>query len=162
MIHNIGRFLEERPTALPEEADLTGFLELLLSIVQNDSLNVSIPILHLWAQLLNSRVVGTSAPIMSLIGPLLEVCSQRLIRYESLPRDSRMPTIVFLNEDFDTVPERHAFLGNYARFCKDIIDSIVQKQPFDALHHILGQTDNVMQNLYEGQPAFERMHILRY
>jgi exportin-5 len=91
---------------------------------------------------------------MKLIGPLLELCSRRLIRYEALPEDSNVPAILFLNEDFDTMPERHAFLGNYARFCKDIVDSIVQKQPFDALHHILGQADHLLQHLYNGEEPF--------
>lgn len=149
MIHNIGRFLDLNSDIIPQNADLPNFLELLLSIVQNDSLHVSIPILHLWIQILGSDVTGNLPPVMSLIGRLLEVCSYRLLKYEALPQDSRVPSILFLNEDVDTIPERHAFLGNYARFCKDVVDCIVQKQPFDALNHILSQTDQVIEHLYD-------------
>ena len=149
MIHNVGRFLDLNSDIIPQDADLPNFLELLLSIVQNESLHVSIPILHLWIQMLGSDITGDLPSVMSLVGRLLEVCSYRLLKYEALPQDSRVPSILFLNEDVDTIPERHAFLGNYARFCKDVVDCIVQKQPFDALNHILGQTDQVIEHLYD-------------
>lgn len=155
MIYNVGKFLVEKPESFPVSADLPNFLNLLLLIVRNDSLHVSIPILHLWAQLLQSSQLGSSPPVMSLIGPLLEICSQRFIRYEAVPEDSPFPAIVFLKEDIDTLPERHAFLGNYARFCRDVVDSIVQKQPFDALQHILGQADQVLQHLYDRESPFQ-------
>ena len=145
----------EKPSLLFESVDLTIFLALLLEILQHPSLHVSIPIVHLWAKLLESNTVGTSTPVMNLIGPLLDICSQRLLRYEALPENSSVPSIIFLNEDVDTTPERHAFLGNYARFCDQVVRSIVAKQPFDALHHILGQVDQVLSRLYEGEPAFD-------
>lgn len=159
MIHNVGQFLDTKPDIIPQEADLPNFFGLLLSIVQNDSLHVSIPILHLWIQLLDSNTVGDLAPVLSLIGPLLEICSQRLLRYEALPESCDMPAIVFLKEDIDTIPERHAFLGNYARFCKDIVNCIVQKQPFDAIKHILEQTDQVFNHLYDGQPPLDGRYL---
>ena len=143
---------------LLERADLPNFLDLLLRLAQNESLHVSIPILHLWDQLLNSKTVGDSAAVASLMGPLLQICSERLLRYESLPEDSTVPAVVFLREDIDTMPERHAFLGNYARYCKNVVDSIVQKQPFDALSHILGQADQVVQELYNNQPDIDRIY----
>ena len=155
MIHNVGSFLEDKRNLLLEHADLPSFLNLLLRIVQNESLHVSIPILHLWVQLLNSSTVGNSPAVMSLMGPLLEICSQRLLRYESLPEDSQVPAIIFLKEDIDTIPERHAFLGNYARFCRDVVDNIVRKQPFDALSHILGQADQVTEELHNNQATID-------
>lgn len=155
MVFNIGRFLEERPALIPQDSDLSGFFNLLLSILRNQSLHVSIPILHLWTKLLSSASIGNLPSVTAVTGSLLEVCSQRLLKYEALPEDSSMPTIVFLNEDVDTMPEKHAFLGNYSRFCNEIVGTVVQKQPFDALYHILGQADQVLNNLYEGEPAFQ-------
>ena len=155
MIHNVGKFLQERTEALPEHMDISGFLDLLLAILQNESLHVSIPVLHLWVQLLQSREVGNTPPIIDRIGPLLETCSQRLIRYELLPEGSNVPALLFLSEDLDTVPERHAFLGNYARFCRDVVDCIVQKRPYEALNHILSQADRVIQHMHDGEPAFD-------
>ena len=152
MIHIVGQFLDTRPNIIPQDADLPYFLDLLLRIVQNESLHVSIAVLHLWIQLLDSDSIGDSPPVMSLIGPLLEICSQRLLRYEALSEDSDIPAILFLKEDIDTIPERHAFLGNYARFCKDIVNCIVQKEPLDAIVHILGQTDQALSRLYDGEP----------
>ncbi|MCJ1378061.1 hypothetical protein MMC17_001157 [Xylographa soralifera] len=152
MIHNVGQFLDTKLDYIPKAADLPNFLDLLLRIVQNESLHVSIAVLHLWIQLLDSDSIGDSPPVMSLIGPLLEICSKRLLRYEALPEDSNVPAILFLKEDIDTIPERHAFLGNHARFCKDIVNCIVQKQPLDAIVHILDQTDQVLHRLYDGEP----------
>lgn len=155
MVFNIGRFLEERPALIPQDSDLSSFFNLLLSILRNQSLHVSIPILHLWTKLLKSASISNLTFVAAVTGDLLEVCSQRLLKYEALPEDSTMPSIVFLNEDVDNIPERHAFLGNYSRFCNEIVGIIVQKQPFDALYHILGQADQVLSNLFEGEPAFQ-------
>ena len=145
------------------ESDLSGFLDLLLEIARDDSLHVSIPMLHLWNKILDSEIVGDSPPVLNLIGPLLELCSQRLLRYEAFPEDSSVPSIVFLQEDVDTKPERHAFLGNYARFCNQIVESVVLKRPDDAMYHILSQADEVLAHLYDNEPAFdgrESSHIL--
>ena len=154
MIFNIGRLLEERPSYVPQDSDLSGFFHLLLNIVKNQSLHVSIPALHLWVKLLDSEKIGGSPTVTSLIPDLLETCSHRLIRYEALPEDSDHPSIMFLNEDVDTMPEKHAFLGNYTRFCNQIVETIVQAQPADALYHILGQADKVLDHLYDGEPDF--------
>ena len=155
----MGKFLQEKAHILPEHVDIPSFLDLLLTIMQNESLHVSIPVLHLWVQLLQSRDVGDTQPVLDRIGPLLETSSQRLIRYELLPEDSTLPAILFLSEDLDTMPERHAFLGNYARFCRDIIDWIVQKRPYEALNHVLSQADRVIQHLYDGEPAFDGISL---
>ena len=155
MVFNIGRLLEEKPVYIPEQSHLEGFFGLLLDIMKNQSLHVSIPALHLWVKLLHSDKVGDSPAIMALVGELLGTCSQRLIRYESLPQDSNNPSILFLNEDVDTMPEKHAFLGNYARFCNQIVELVVQKQPIDALYHILAQADQVLDQVYDGEPPFQ-------
>ena len=157
MIFNIGRLLEERPSSIPEGSNLGGFLDLLLNVMRNQSLHVSIPALHLWVKLLNSDQIGNLPAVMALVSDILETCSHRLVRFESLPVDSSNPSIIFLNEDVDTVPERHAFLGNYARFCNQIIELVVQKQPIDALYHILGQADQVLDHVYDGEPPFQGM-----
>jgi exportin-5 len=93
--------------------------------------------------------------VTGLIPPLLSICTERLIRWESLPADSDNPTIVFLNEDIDTVPERHAFVGNYRRYCSSIIETIVQKRPQDAIPHILAGVDANLDNLYNGAEPFD-------
>ena len=155
MIFNIGRLLEEHPSFAPEGSNLAGFLDVLLTVMKNPSLHVSIPALHLWVKFLGSNDVGNSPAVTALVGELLETCSHRLVRYESLPEDSKDPSILFLNEDVDTFPEKHAFLGNYARFCNQIVELVVQKQPIDALYHILGQADHVLDHIYDGEPAFQ-------
>ena len=156
MVYNLGILLQERPRVIPENSDLDSFFRLLVNIAKNQSLHVSIISLHLWTKLLTSENLCTSTAVMNLIPELLEVCSHRMIKYEALPEDSTNPSILFLNQDTDTMPERHSFLGNYARFCAQIVGSIVENQPADALYHILSQAEQVIIHLYDGEPAFKR------
>lgn len=116
---------------------------------------MSIPVLHCWTKLLRSRIVRDSDVVNSMVGGLLETCCARLIRYESLPEDTEDVTLQFLNEDIDTVPERHAFLGNYRRFCADVIEVLVRRTPVEAMEHILAQATNMLQNLYHDHPPFQ-------
>lgn len=53
------------------------------------------------------------------------------------------------------MPERHAFLGNYSRFCTQVVEQVVQQQPIDALYHILGQADQALDHVYDGEPPFQ-------
>ncbi|EGZ69182.1 hypothetical protein NEUTE2DRAFT_94082 [Neurospora tetrasperma FGSC 2509] len=96
-----------------------------------------------------------------MVLPLLDVCSSRLLRYESLPEDTEDPTFVLLMEDTDTIPERHAFLGNYRRYSCSIIESIIQLRLTDAFQYILSQAENALQTLYEGQPPLNPATYLK-
>jgi exportin-5 len=162
MISCLGGYLGRRYTSIPSTADIQPFLQLLLLVVQSQSLVVSIPVLVTWTRLLSHQSVGPLVANTPLVGPLLDVCSSRLIRYESLPEDTEDPTFVLLLEDTDTIPERHAFLGNYRRYSSQVIESIVQLKLSDAFVHILGQAENVIRTLYNGQPTLDGMdHCLQ-
>ncbi len=124
-------------------------------MVQSQSLVVSIPVLVTWTRLLGHRNFGPLIANTALIGPLLEVCSSRLIRYENLPEGTQDPSYLFLLEDTDTIPERHAFLGNYRRYSSQVIESIVQLKLVDAFHHILSQAENVLHHLYDDGHPFK-------
>ena len=157
----IAGFLEESSHTtqvdLQEAPDLLYFFEFLISILRHQSLTVSIPILHSWSRLLTPGKLKV-VDITSLFPPLLEICTQRLVRYETLPDDSDDPTIIFLNEDIDTIPERHAFVGNYRRYCSQVIGIIVQGKPQEAIPHILSGVDFTLNNLYDGVPSFDRKY----
>jgi exportin-5 len=129
-------------------------------MLRNPSLVVSIPVLHCWTKLLRSRIVRESEVVNQMIGGLLETCCSRLIRYEALPEDSEDVTLLFLNEDIDTFPERHAFLGNYRRYCEDVVEVTVRRTPIEAMQHIFGQADTLFQNLYNGLPPFQGSPIV--
>ncbi|KAI0198654.1 armadillo-type protein [Astrocystis sublimbata] len=158
-ISYLANYLDRRYAVLPtdqSEVDLMSFLHLLLLITQNQSLLVSIPVLVTWCRLLNHAKLGPDiAATGSVIGPLLELCSARLIRYESLPEDSENPTIRLLLEDTDTLPERHMFLGNYRRYASQVVETIVNLKVEDAMTHILGQTENVLTHLYDDSPPLD-------
>jgi exportin-5 len=147
---------------VPEGSDLPGMFQLLYDICRNPSLVVSIPVLHCWTKLLRSRIVRDSSTVTSMVGGLLETCCARLIRYEVFPEDSQDVTILFLNEDIDTTPERHAFLGNYRRFCADVIDVLVRRTPVEAMAHILSQATTNFQNLYSRQPHFQPQNFSKH
>ncbi|ERT02767.1 hypothetical protein HMPREF1624_01069 [Sporothrix schenckii ATCC 58251] len=155
MLSCLGNYLDRRFHNLPAGVDVQRFVEFLLEVVQSQSLVVSIPVLVTWTRLLAHRNVGPLIANTSLIGPLLEVCSSRLIRYESLPEDTQDPSYLFLLEDTDTIPERHAFLGNYRRYSSQIIEAIVQLKLLDAFHHIFAQAENVLHHLYEDGQEFK-------
>ncbi|KAF2792108.1 ARM repeat-containing protein [Melanomma pulvis-pyrius CBS 109.77] len=155
LANSLGLFIEQKPQRIPEGSDLPGIFGLLFDILRNPSLVVSIPVLHCWSKLLRSRIVRDSSVVTQMIGGLLEVCCSRLIRYESFPEDSQDVTLLFLYEDIDTVPERHAFLGNYRRFCADVIEVLVRRTPVEAMEHILAQATEMFQKLYNDQPPFQ-------
>jgi exportin-5 len=71
-----------------------------------------------------------------------------------MPEESEDPSLIFLLEDIDTIPERHAFLGNYRRYSIQIIEYIVRQKKSEAVYHILGQVDQAIQRLYDGQAPF--------
>ncbi|KAI9927716.1 hypothetical protein ASPWEDRAFT_113938 [Aspergillus wentii DTO 134E9] len=156
MLSYVAGFLEEKGFSLESAhgMNLPFFFHLMISVIQHQSLSVSIPVLHVWSKLLASERIGNTELVTSLAPPLLGICTQRLIRWESLPSDSEDPTVVFLNEDIDTVPERHAFVGNYRRYCSSIIETIVQKRPQEAIPHILSGVDTNLNNLYNGVEPF--------
>lgn len=135
--------------------NLEIFLHFLLAVIQHQSLTVSIPVLHAWSRLLTSDRVGNTDLVTGLVPSLLEICTQRLVRWESLPADSDSPTVLFLNEEIDTTPEKHAFVGNYRRYCSSIIETTVLKRPEEAIHHILNVVDEHLNNLYAGVDPFD-------
>lgn len=154
MMSNLGNFVEQKISTIPDDCDLPNLLNLFLAIVRSESFVVSIPVLVTWQRLLRSSTICGSPTLTPMIEPLLQVCSSRLIRYESLPEDSDDPSLIFLHEDIDTIPERHAFLGNYRRYSVSVIEAIVRYKQADALYHILTQVDESMRHLYDGQAPF--------
>jgi exportin-5 len=156
MLCCLGNYLDRKFGAIPPQTNIQGFLNLLMLVVQSQSLVVSIPVLLTWTRLLSHRALGPAAAEMPFIVNLLELCSSRLIRYESFPEDSEDPVYVLLIEDTDTIPERHAFLGNYRRYCCSVIESIVHLKMSDAFSHILGRAERALNTLYDGQPPLNR------
>ncbi|KAK5653569.1 hypothetical protein OQA88_8831 [Cercophora sp. LCS_1] len=153
MISCVGNYLDRKFTSIPPTVNIERFLHLLILVVQSQSLVVSIPVLVTWTRLLNHKALGPAAANTSLVVALLELCSARLLRYENLPEDTEDPTYLLLLEDTDTIPERHAFLGNYRRYSIQIIESIVQLKLVDSFAYILSQAENAFKALYDGEPS---------
>ena len=146
---NLSKLLEHNFATISADYDIAGFLALLNGVFRDVSLVVSIPVLHGWTRLLRIPPIFESKPVTESIEGILEVCSHRLIRYESLPADHMDATIAFLNEDIDTIPERHAFLGNYRRYCMEVVEIIVRKVPLEAMEHILTKVECLLRDTYK-------------
>ncbi|KAJ5820132.1 hypothetical protein N7474_005723 [Penicillium riverlandense] len=134
--------------------NLPPFVHFMTSIMHHQSLTVSIPVLHAWTKLLGVEKISGLDFVVDLTPQLLNICTSRLIRWESLPMESDDPTVQFLIEDIDTIPERHAFVGNYRRYCSSVIEAITQKRPQEAVSEILGRVDENLNNLYSGAEPF--------
>lgn len=161
MLSYIAGFLEEKAFPIEgHEVNISFLLHLLVSVIQHQSLTVSIPVLHAFSKLMASERIGNMDVVTSLVPSLLGICTERLVRWESMPADSENPTVVFLNEDIDTTPEKHAFVGNYRRYCSSIIETTVLKRPEEAISHILGAVDGNLDNLYAGVEPFSGMFLL--
>lgn len=164
MIAHLGRHIDQKDALMPQlpSTDLPNLLNLFFSITASKSLMISIPILVIWSRLLRSENLGNSPALVPLQAALLAHCSSRLIRYESLPEDTEDESLMFLLEDIDTIPERHAFLGNYRRFCNDIIETIVRFKQAGALYYLLGKIENALPHLYDGSPPFSMETYTRH
>lgn len=134
------------PHIAANKLDLPSFFELLVYVLQSKSLVVSIPILHSFSKMMSVQDDAIIDLIFQALGTLVQTCSERLLRYETLPDDSDDEIVQYLNEDFDTVPERHAFLGNYRRYCISIIQSTARYRPLEALSHVLEQMRTMIQD----------------
>ncbi|KAJ5192543.1 hypothetical protein N7449_008685 [Penicillium cf. viridicatum] len=137
-----------------DRLNLPPFLQFMANIMQHQSLTVSIPCLHLWSRLLQNSKISNLDFVVEHTPQFLNICTQRLLRWESLPTESDDPTVQFLVEDIDTVPERHAFVGNYRRYCSSIIEVITVKRPQEAVREILARVDTNLDNLYSGVQPF--------
>ena len=138
------------------DADIPAFFDLLIVVLQSKSLVVSIPVLHSWTKLMSTQDQTVINFVLQALGTLVQTCSSRLLRYESLPHDVEDEITQFLDEDFDTTPERHAFLGNYRRYCVNIITNITRSRPLEALSHVLEEMRQMLESgPYTGGRGFD-------
>lgn len=127
------------------QVDVATLFDLLLYVLQSKSLVVSIPVLHSWSKMMAVQDTTIIDMVLRALGTLVQTCSERLLRYESLPSDSEDEIAQYLDEDFDTVPERHAFLGNYRRYCTGIVQAVARSRPIEALQYVLEQMRNSLE-----------------
>ncbi|KXT03748.1 hypothetical protein AC578_744 [Pseudocercospora eumusae] len=145
LLHVYGDSVAQHPEVLDATINLPALFDLLLLVLQHKSLTVSIPVLHVWTKLLSVQEDKVVDLVLDALATLMQVCSERLIRYESLPEETEDEVLAYLEDDFDTIPERHAFLGNYRRYCTLIIQCIACFRPIDALSIVLNQMRSLLE-----------------
>ncbi|KAK9368751.1 armadillo-type protein [Lipomyces kononenkoae] len=134
MIVGLGEYLsvsDEDKNCLPPDVDLKGYLELVFATTQHESLIISGLSLQFWCSILRVEGLARRQEVTAMLPRLLELTADRIIRYERVEE----PTVTrkFLDIDFDSMPEVHAFLGNYRRFIDDIARLVVCRMPVDSL-----------------------------
>ncbi|GAB7356132.1 hypothetical protein MBLNU459_g6730t1 [Dothideomycetes sp. NU459] len=141
----LGDALSQNPQIIKDANAIAALFDLLVLVFQSDSLLVSIPVLHSFTRLLLTEDANISSAMMQRLPVLLDVCSKRLLKYESFSQDAETPVVAYLNEDFENLPELHAFLGNYRRYCINIIERIAAQMPQDAVMYVLDQTAHMVE-----------------
>jgi len=150
----LGDAAASNPEILATPETCTALIDVMMLAFQHDSLLVSIPVLHSFTKLLVAKNPTISSAMGQRVAVLLGTCSQRLIKYESLSHEE-LPVILYLNEDFENLPELHSFLGNYRRYCIAVIESIAFYMPQEAVGHILDQTVQMIDTIcQEFRPPF--------
>lgn len=142
----LGDAAAQHPKLLQEPGDAHALFDVLVTVFSSESLLISIPVLHSLSKIMVSKQAQLRNLVDQAIGILLDTCSQRLLRYESLPKDCDRAITTYLHEDFETLPEQHAFLGNYRRYCVSIIEAIVHSRPREAVHYVLQQTTEMVRS----------------
>ncbi|KAJ8100486.1 armadillo-type protein [Lipomyces tetrasporus] len=158
MIVGLGEYLslsETNKNCLPPEIDLNGYLELVFATTQHESLIISGLSLQFWCSLLRVEELASRPEVGALLPRLLELTAERIIRYERVEEPTA--TKKFLDIDFDSMPEVHAFLGNYRRFIDDIARLVVCRMPINSLLWLDMRLDKFFSSWHgwhsEGSPA---------
>jgi exportin-5 len=89
--------------------------------------------------MLQNKTPHFSGVVEDAIGELLQLCSERCIRYDVLPANSGNPALEYLAVDCDNIPQRDAVLSQYRANLLHVIEQIVRKLPLDAIKHILAE-----------------------
>ncbi|KAK9450008.1 armadillo-type protein [Limtongia smithiae] len=133
MIVGLGDYLlaTKKNNQLPTETDFNGYLELVLLTTRHESLIISGLSLQFWSSILRLENLAQRPAVTELLPRLLELSADRIIKYEGV--EERTVTKQFLEMDFESVPEMHAFLGNYKRYIEDIARLVVCRMPIDSM-----------------------------
>ena len=127
--------------------DLSAFFQFMIRIAKHPSLLVSIPVMHSWVKILESKLVGNSDALWSIVGSLLEIASERMVRYEQLPEDTGEAAVIFAVDDIESTPDRHAFFLHYRHLCQMIVEIISSRRPREAILHILTNATDQLNHL---------------
>lgn len=142
MLAALSTLVEVNPEPLEATGNLPLYFSLILEITKHPSLFVSLPVLEVWLRMLKSRTPQFTDIINESLGPLLELCTARTMKFDNLPEDSSNPVIAFLAVDCDTMAQRDLILSQYRSACVQTIETVVRRVPVDAIQHILGETAN--------------------
>ena len=151
MISHLGHLLTLNPLRIrmkdnPDPADIASLYPLFIAVTSNPSMSVSIHCLELWAHFVRYNKPWAMIEAEHY-NSLLEICRQRLVRYEVLPEGFQDDTWLFLQEDFDTITERHTFVGNYRKYCVEVVNQMIPRYPLAVTTHLLDEAKTLIGNL---------------
>lgn len=164
MIVGLGEYLNVSKNRLPKEASLKQYLFLVLQTTNNSSLVVSGMSLQFWCSVLRVNKLNSRPEIQELLPQLLEIASERCIKFDDVGDDHIARRFVTL--EFDSESEIQVFLGNYRKFMEDIVRLVVCIVPQPSLTWLESRMDAFFSSdigrdslesrslTYSGNPAY--------
>ena len=133
-----------------EDIDLADILDLVLLTWQHKSLIISGMANNFWCSLLRDERLNDHAHVSARYAQILEIGSQRLLRFEDAKAQMLLGSELqmYLDLDLENMPELHAFCGNYKRFIFDIVRMVVFKRPLQAIDWARAQVINFFSREY--------------
>lgn len=164
IIVGLGEYLNVSKNQLPSDSDLTQYFSLVLATTSHPSLVISGMSLQFWCSVLRVEKFNGKENIEKLLPQLLELASDRCIKFENVSDDHISKR--YLAIDFDTTPDTKVFLSNYRKFMEDIVRLVVCRIPAESMAFLENRMDaffsselgwqsiNSSKLEYNGNPAF--------
>lgn len=114
-----------------EKADVSGYLNLVLTTTSHPSPIISGLSLQMWVTTLRFDELSSKPEVSNILIELLQIAADRTIDYNSLSEEHVSKK--YLEIDFDSVPESISFLNNYKKFNEDIVRITICKKPEEGM-----------------------------
>lgn len=135
-----------------ENSDIDNYLNLILTTTNHPSLIISGLSLQMWVTILRFDELSSKKPILKILLDLLETSANRTLNYSIIGEEN--VSKVFLNIDFDSIPDANSFLSNYKKFNEDIVRITVCKKPEEGLMWL----ENRLQSFFSSKLGEECIH----
>ena len=134
-------------------------MKMVTTMAEHPSLDVSMPIVYMMSKLFADWQSETRDLLMTVMGPCMKLCAERLMRYDLFSEDSQDPSVIYATYDNEDYPERHAMIGNYRKYCKNTIECIGQRMPYEASEYVIALFETFLQTNDLSNAAPEGMSL---
>ncbi|KAF2148856.1 hypothetical protein K461DRAFT_232319 [Myriangium duriaei CBS 260.36] len=160
VVGQLGDAVNKVPEILDDENHVVMFYQFAIDIFKSNSLLVSIPVLHNLSQTLAIKQPKIIPIIQQGASQMFDTCVERMIKFESLSKDTEHPILSYLRDDFETMPEMHAFLGNYRRYCSKVVEHLSEERPISAVQYLLQQATATFKSVEQLRESTYTKHAI--